>query len=310
MRNRAITTVLVVLAVIAAGCSAAETDSAALDAATAERDGLIVERDQLAQQLGDLEGEMSALRVQVEDLDAAYQAQSVALASAEDETTAAQATATEAELKAVDAVAAANAEVEALRLKYDPEIRAELQTTYDAEMNRACEQAKVEWETPVVALVQWDSQWESISTTNALIEAVEECSSAERSKTAEDREADRLAACEAVDVDALEKDPDAYNGTCIHMWARITQYDSNTGVCTFRAEMSDRKATRWYDYDGNAIMVSPTDPSCPELDGIDTDDFVEVWATGNGTLTYDTTIGGSATATLWLLEAVRLIKKD
>ena len=94
------------------------------------------------------------------------------------------------------------------------------------------------------------------------------------------------------------------------MWARITQYDTATGVCTFRADLSDRKTTRWYDYDGNAFFSSPTDPVCPELDGIDTDDYVEVWATGNGIYTYDTTAGGSATATLWVIESIELVKKD
>ena len=206
-------------------------------------------------------------------------------------------------------VEAAEAEIEALLEKYDPDIRAARQGAYDAELFRACTVAKVQVDASIASLTNWTDDWQSIGTKSDLLAAIEACAADERSKTTEQRELDRLASCGAVDVDSLEKDPDAYTGTCVHFWAHISQYDANTGVCSFRAGLSADRSTYWLDYSGNAMFITDSDAECPELDGIDVDDFIEVWAIGSGSLTYDTTIGGSATATLWSIDVVELVEK-
>ena len=203
----------------------------------------------------------------------------------------------------------AEAQVEALLEQYDPDIRAARQAAYDEEIVRACDVAETQVDASIASLTNWTDDWQSIGTESDLLASVEACAAAERSKTTEQRELDRLAACGVVDVDSLEKDPDAYTGTCVHLWANISQYDANTGVCSFRAELSAVRSTYWLDYSGNAIFLTDSDTECPELDGIDVDDFIEVWAIGSGSYTYDTTIGGSATATLWSIDVVELVKK-
>lgn len=259
---------------------------------------LTAERDELGAQVETLESETETLDDQLADLEAE-------LEEARSEEEVARLAADAAEERA----AAAEAEAEELRLRYDPEIRAGLQAEYDAEIIRACADAEDRWETPISSIVHWDPDWSPVATQADLILAVEECSADERSKTAGEREAERLASCERVDVDAVEKDPDAFTGVCVHMYVEIVQFDANTGKCSFRGEMSAVRSTSWLDYDGNAFFLTESESVCPELDGIDNNDFVEVWAYGAGSLTYDTTIGGSATAVLWDIEKIELVQK-
>lgn len=101
------------------------------------------------------------------------------------------------------------AEVERIRLKYDPEIRAELQAEYDAALARACTAAKEDVDAAITSLVDYDDRWEPIGTSGELNQAVADCAAGERAKTAAQRQADRLAACQTVDVDAMVKNPSA-----------------------------------------------------------------------------------------------------
>ena len=285
--------VSLVLAGVLAACSGGSDDQIA-----ELTDELTAERDELASQVADLEDESAGLEGRVEELESELaDARSEAAAAREDEEAAAE--------RAVQAETVADE----LRLRYDPEIRAGLQTAYEEEMARACTDAEARWEVPVASIVRWDPDWSPLTTEADLIAAVEECAADERSKTGAEREAERLASCERIDVDAVEKDPDAFTGVCVHMYVEIVQFDANTGRCSFRGEMSAVRSTSWLDYSGNAIFVTENDSVCPELDGIDNNDLVEVWAYGGGSLTYDTTIGGSATAVLWDIEKIELVQK-
>lgn len=280
---------LVVMALVIGACGS--DLSAEVEALTAERDELVAEVSQL-------EGDNDSMQEQLAELEAE-------LERARNEAAAARESAEAAETRAADAEATA----EELRLRYDPEIRAELQAAYEAEIARACADAEERWQTPISSVVRWDPDWSPVATQADLIAAVDECAAEERSKTVEQREAERLASCERVDVDAIERDSDAYTGVCVHMYVEIVQFDANTGRCSFRGEMSAVRSTSWLDYDGNAIFLTEDDSVCPELDGIDNNDYVEIWAFGSGSFTYDTTIGGSATAVLWDIEKIELIQK-
>jgi hypothetical protein len=306
MNKQRLLILIVVGTLVAASCGGSSTTDSEYEAVAAERDAALNDLTAAEQALASSESDVGALNSEVEAMSEGSE-----LLQAEVDTLAAAAA--DANARADTAIAeadAARAETEALKVRFDPEIRAALESEVAAEVVRACDQAKEEYDRSVSTIVSWSAGWESVTTREVLIAEVDECSAAERSKSEEQREADRLATCESVDVDALEKNPDKYRGECIHMWVQIVQYDSATGICTFRGEMASRKTSRWYDYDGNAMFSSSGDPVCPELDDIDNDDFVEMWATGNGTLSYDTTAGGTATATVWRIEKIDLWRKD
>jgi hypothetical protein len=116
--------------------------------------------------------------------------------------------------------------------------------------------------------------------------------------------------CEPVDVDAVVKDPDAFEGDCHVMYAAIWQYDSRTGACSFLAAVSDRSHRYRYQYGDDAAFSSASDTSCPSLEGIDADDHIKVWATGMGPYRYDTAAGGTNEIPLWSIEKVELIRKE
>ena len=70
-----------------------------------------------------------------------------------------------------------------------------------------------------------------------------------RNKSAEQREADRLAAYGYLSVDEVVKDPEAFNGVPVVAFADIVQWDVNTGTCSFHANFLGEQGGR-YDYDG------------------------------------------------------------
>ncbi len=214
-------------------------------------------------------------------------------------------------------LSALKTQIEELRQRYDPEIRATAQAEVDAEIARACQAATDDIDADIEDIVRMDSSWTIVTTREDLVAAVTDCAQPERSRTAEQREAERLAACEKVSPDALEKNPADYENKCVHLYAYIVQYDSNTGPCSFHAEISDRRSRRWYDYDirsafgyEDSSVLSALRTDCPELDGIDGDDFVEVWATGLGAFTYDTAMGGSNTVPSFRIEKIELVAKN
>ena len=101
------------------------------------------------------------------------------------------------------------------------------------------------------------------------------------------------------------------------MYARIVQFDSATGPCSFHAELSRSRSTRWYDYDVRStfgyldhVLMSSLLQKCPELDNIDADDYIKVWATVLGSLTYETTTGGTNHVPSFRIEKVELVRKE
>lgn len=97
------------------------------------------------------------------------------------------------------------------------------------------------------------------------------------------------------ELDQIVKNPDSHIGENVIFYARITQFDSGTGPCMFRAELSNVLVGK-YDYEHNALFAAGDGVSeCAELDDYVAEDLVKVTATVTGSLTYDTTIGGSTT---------------
>ena len=206
-------------------------------------------------------------------------------------------------------------EIEELREAYDPIMRQEWEDEVDEEIERACALAEDDVDADVVDLVDYDADWEPVAELDDVVDAVAACAEEERSRTEEEREEARLAACESVDRGQLERDPSAYEGECLHMFARIVQFDSNTGPCAFHARISAQQESRVFDYDvrsafgyGPVPELTSLFDDCPDLDGVSNNDIVEVWATGLGPLSYSTTIGGSASVPAFDIEKVELVE--
>ncbi|WP_345474252.1 hypothetical protein QMQ05_07315 [Glutamicibacter ectropisis] len=123
----------------------------------------------------------------------------------------------------------------------------------------------------------------------------EEKKAKEAAEKAEKEKSNKAKKVSKRDLAQIVKKPDAHIDENVILYARITQFDSGTGPCSFRADLSHAYVGK-YDYDYNS-MFSAGDGlfSCDILDDFVADDIVQVTATVLGSLTYDTTIGGSTT---------------
>ena len=184
-----------------------------------------------------------------------------------------------------------------------------------AEVDRACGVAVERYKTPISSLINWRSSWSSVMSRDELIEAVEDCAEPERSQAAE--RADFLDNCERISVDQVLKNPNGLAGECFVLHARIVQFDSATGPCSFHADIARNYSANWWDYDNRSTFgYADNEISssllfiCPELDKIDVDDYVKAWVTVLGSFTYETTLGGSNTVPSFRIEKVDLIRKS
>ncbi|MGH3654986.1 hypothetical protein [Glutamicibacter sp.] len=134
--------------------------------------------------------------------------------------------------------------------------------------------------------------------------AAEEAEKARKAKEKKDKEAaakaEQAKASKAKKVTKRElaqivKQPDSHIDENVILYGRVTQFDSATGPCTFRAELSHAQVGK-YDYEHNSMFTAGDGLSnCDALDDIVAEDIVQITATVTGSLSYDTTIGGSTT---------------
>lgn len=93
----------------------------------------------------------------------------------------------------------------------------------------------------------------------------------------------------------IVKKPDSHVERNVIIYARVTQFDSATGPCTFRANIAHAHVGK-YDYEHNSIFSAGDGLlNCEVLDDVVADDIVQITAEITGSLTYDTQIGGSTT---------------
>lgn len=135
--------------------------------------------------------------------------------------------------------------------------------------------------------------------TAAQAEAEELRSANDEREVAEKAEADKKAnkakkiTCR--ELAQIVKKPDSYLDKNVIIYARVTQFDSATGPCTFRANVSHAQVGK-YDYEHNTIFNAGDGlTNCDILDDVVAEDIVKVTATVTGSLTYDTQVGGSTT---------------
>jgi hypothetical protein len=101
----------------------------------------------------------------------------------------------------------------------------------------------------------------------------------------------------------LAKDPDSYAGDTYIIWGEITQFDSATGVDTFRADTGAKKKKPSYgfvNYAQNAILTGDESSLSDYVEG----DLFRAKVTVVGSYTYDTQIGGSTTVPEFQVDSI------
>ena len=131
-------------------------------------------------------------------------------------------------------------------------------------------------------------------------DAEEKRQAEEKKKKEEDakKEKDKLNKAKKVskrELAQIVKKPGSHIDRNLIIYARVTQFDSATGPCTFRADISHAHVGK-YDYEHNSIFnAGDSLVNCDVLDDVVADDIIQVTAEVTGSLTYDTQIGGSTT---------------
>ncbi len=90
----------------------------------------------------------------------------------------------------------------------------------------------------------------------------------------------------------MAKDPDAWAGRKVVVYGAITQFDSATGATTFRADTGPAPVTDVYDYDQNTLITAH---DADMVANFVEKDRVTMYVEVQGSMTYETQIGGSAT---------------
>lgn len=90
----------------------------------------------------------------------------------------------------------------------------------------------------------------------------------------------------------MAKDPDAWAGRKVVVYGVITQFDSATGATSFRADTGPAPVTDVYDYDQNTFVTARDADMVADFVEKDT---VTMYVEVQGSITYETQIGGSTT---------------
>jgi hypothetical protein len=101
-------------------------------------------------------------------------------------------------------------------------------------------------------------------------------------------------AISARDWAKIAKEPDAHVGEAIIVYGEVTQFDSATGPSTFRANVDGVKHKVSYgfaDYSTNTILTTDS----ADLGDIVQNDLFQAEVVVTGSLSYETTLGGSTT---------------
>ena len=95
----------------------------------------------------------------------------------------------------------------------------------------------------------------------------------------------------------IERSPAAHKTEKYVLYGVVTQADSNTGMLSIRANTGPVQQSKRYDYDANTIVRTELSVDSMDLfSDVVQDDHVKMLVEVEGSYSYDTTIGGSATA--------------
>lgn len=166
----------------------------------------------------------------------------------------------------------------------------EIDAAVTAEIKKSCDDAVRTRETPTV---HYSDAWVGKKFDDIKL-AVIVCTQQARDAEA----AEAVANAKTPDVDAVIKNPTAYEGQTFVVIAKVLQSDGATGPCIFRAAWDNAVHQYSMEYKGdNGVFIGGNGKSdCPTVNDIDKDDVVRVWVKSLGKSNYDTQIGGSTTA--------------
>ncbi|MGO2030829.1 hypothetical protein ACTXJU_09295 [Glutamicibacter ardleyensis] len=117
----------------------------------------------------------------------------------------------------------------------------------------------------------------------------------EAAEKAEQAKANKAKKISKRELAQIVKKPDSHIEKNVIIYAKVTQFDSATGPCIFRADVAHAHVGK-YDYEHNSLFTAGDGlSSCGILDDVLADDIIQVTATVTGSLSYDTQIGGSTT---------------
>lgn len=133
------------------------------------------------------------------------------------------------------------------------------------------------------------------ASTDSAVEA-DAAGQAEPATEAEQPEAPTLAledfkALTADEWALIAKDPDAATGQAVVVFAEVTQFDSATGTETFRANAGATQPTGEYELETNTVFTGDEGA----LSAVTQGDVLKVYAVVDGSLDYETQIGGETT---------------
>lgn len=106
------------------------------------------------------------------------------------------------------------------------------------------------------------------------------------------------------DWQLVERDPDSYKGEKYVLYGAVTQADAMTGEATIRVNTGPVQQSRRYNYDVNTMLLTG---SSGVFSDVVQGDHVKMLVEVTGSMTYDTTIGGSASAVMALAYDVDVI---
>jgi hypothetical protein len=96
----------------------------------------------------------------------------------------------------------------------------------------------------------------------------------------------------------FQKDSTQWIGRCLHFYANVFQFDANTGPCSFLGHYGSSPHGYNFEFSDAIIRVDGGD-RCNLLGPIVQDSLVEAWAVDSGIESYETTIGGTNTYTVF-----------
>lgn len=98
----------------------------------------------------------------------------------------------------------------------------------------------------------------------------------------------------------IAKDPDATAGNKVIVFAEVTQFDSATGSDTFRASVGAEQPAAEFELETNAVLYGDE----AALTDVTLGDVLKVYAVVDGSVDYETMVGGATTAPMLRVAAI------
>ena len=280
-----------------------------LDALTASYNDKVVELDTTKSALDDAEETIEERDTEIGSLKEDLNGSAGLLASTRNELSSAQAGLDELEDQlslAVERAETAEAEATSLNVLYNPQIRADAETAWAAELKVACSEAG-ETTGAIASHVDFTNQLSIVGTKAELVDEVSACAEPIRNRS-EQQKLD--AECEVADGDAIIRDTAGLSGNCYILYTVAFQWDSRTGPCNFLGNFGGRNlGTRSWRYDDTGLFRAVGSTMCDQLDGADQDDLLKLYVDLEGPYRYDTAAGGTNEVPEFSIRKATLVQK-